>query len=380
MPFIGIGIRHNLLYPSIYICFIFLLRAIRIILENVVEYKAKFILALLMLLPNSIFSSIFICFLNRQKEPEINNKSLMGNSLIQNEKRSLHLLDNQWKILLLVIICSYFNFIDSISREFLGLIDSQFKIRIRIIEILIASIFCRFTIKTRIYKHHIVSLIIISIFLIINMLLESYIYIKIDQFKIEDFLIFLGISFVNGICRVFTDTIEKYLFEYNYLDPFKLLRLEGIFEIVFIFIMSFFKGLNEFKELSKLDDKIIYAIILLFLHFVFSGFKNIYKIHTIQLYSPMTRALADAFIDPFIIIYDMIFDTSSLKNLLDYCVNIICSIITIFFSLVYNEFLIIYSCGLELEVHKEISKRSTNMGHIELIGDYYNDNNDDPNS
>jgi len=380
MPFIGIGIRHNLLYPSTYLCFIFLSRAIRIILEEVVGYNAKFILAILMILPNSIFSYIFLYFLDRKKETKIKNKSLMRYSLIQNEKRSINMLDDLRKILLLIIICSYFNFIDSISREFLGLLDNRFKIRIRIIEILIASIFCHFTINIKIYKHHKFSLIIISIFLIINMLFELFICITDDKFKIEDFLIFLGISFVNGICRVFADTIEKYLFEYNYLNPFKLLKFEGIFEIVFILIMSFFKGLNEFKELSKLNDKIIYAIILLSLHFIFSGFKNIYKIHTIKLYSPMTRALADAFIDPFIIIYEFIVNKSSQGNLLDYlyvCVNIICSIITIFFSLVYNEFLIIYSCGLELEAHKEILKRAIiNMPELELIEDDYDDNND----
>jgi len=94
----------------------------------------------------------------------------------------------------------------------------------------------------------------------------------------------------------------------------------------------------------------------------------------------MTRALADAFIDPFIIIYEFIVHKSSQGNLLDYlyvCVNIICSIITIFFSLVYNEFLIIYSCGLELEAHKEILKRAIiNMPELELIEDDYDDNND----
>ena len=80
----------------------------------------------------------------------------------------------------------------------------------------------------------------------------------------------------------------------------------------------------------------------------------------------MTRALAESFLDPIIIIYSLISDSSD-KNLhfwLEYGINIFLSIIMTFCSCVYNDFIVLYFCGLEYNTYLEVSKRGCSMNEI----------------
>ena len=74
----------------------------------------------------------------------------------------------------------------------------------------------------------------------------------------------------------------------------------------------------------------------------------------------MTRALAESILDPFIIIYSLIIDSHDKNWLfwLYYGINILLSIIMSLCSCIYNDFIVLYFCGLEHETYLEVSKRS----------------------
>jgi len=77
----------------------------------------------------------------------------------------------------------------------------------------------------------------------------------------------------------------------------------------------------------------------------------------------MTRALAETILDPIILIYSSIIhiDIKSWFDWFYYGINIFLSIIMTFCSCVYNDFIVLYCCGLEHDTYLEISKRSLFM-------------------
>ena len=80
----------------------------------------------------------------------------------------------------------------------------------------------------------------------------------------------------------------------------------------------------------------------------------------------MTRALAESIIDPFDFIYLFINrkknnnmkNNNILNSIFYFIVIFIFLLITSFLSFVYNDFIILYCCGLEYNTHLEIQKRS----------------------
>ena len=154
--------------------------------------------------------------------------------------------------------------------------------------------------------------------------------------------------------------------EYNYIDPFKLLRNEGFIDIIFVSFFYFFKEpRNELKKLKYFNRiEILKICILLIIYSILSGFKNIYRLFTIKLYSPMTRALAESILDPIFIIYSLEFENDfrigkeQKINWIYFGIIISCSFIMVFCSCVYNEFLVLYCCRLEYQTYLEIKKRA----------------------
>ena len=162
----------------------------------------------------------------------------------------------------------------------------------------------------------------------------------------------------------FTDTIEKYLTEFNFVNPFIILIIESIFGFILVMVNSLDK--NPFIEIKNTydnpDKNFGLLIFLLFLHFAFSAGTNVYKILSNVLYSPMAKSVCIYILNPVFIIYSYFlgndFQINGESNVVYLIINIILSIIIGFFGFVYNEFLVLFICGLEYETHYVISKRS----------------------
>ena len=239
--------------------------------------------------------------------------------------------------------------------------NSQLEIRIRSIQIIISSLLCYFTLRLNIYKHQKLSLIIISLFLVFLIIIELIIASN-KKNKILSMLIVI----MSCLSRAFLDVTEKYLFDYNYINILSMLIYEGLIGI-FLFIIFFIvnksyqnQGKNILIDMSHFNWQLITFILLIILYTVISGFRNAYRVTTNKYYSPMSRALFESTLDPFLFLYNFLtfysYDEGS-KKWIYFSTVLFCLLVIAFFSLVYNDFIIFYCYGLEYNTYSEINRR-----------------------
>ena len=357
---IKFGSRKNLLYPSMLVLFIGLIK----IIENLIDdhyKKDTFTLQFFWVLSKIVFGGITTLY-NYYSLKDIQEDIDIYDD-IRSRKNSKK--DSTFKKVVLIFLASYFDFFVSVTRSFYikgDTISKSIKSRIRCFQIFIAGILCYYTIRIKLYKHHIVGLISIFITLMIIVITEI-IYKKFHLIDIiDDSYLALIVTILSNVGRAFLDTIEKYLFEFDYIEPYKVLMFEGIINIFSFY--SFFLFLGQPSQTDKFSVKepifndhsfnVAIFFVLVFFYFIFAGFRNVYRVLTIKQYSPMARALTEAIFDPF----QMAYKLRKFKNSAFYWINIICLMIMVFFSLVFNEFLILYCYGLEYNTHIEIAIRS----------------------
>ena len=364
---IKFAVRNNLYYPLMLILFTFLRNIIDILLKAIFNLKSPYFTSILIFFSEFLFGSMTIWYNNSSSQNNSKIIKSMGIKLIQ-RKTKISRSDTNLIIYILIFFASYFDFISLTYMRFYipfrNKVENDFLIKdVRSLQICISALLCYFTIKTNIARHQIVSLIIISF---CSITLFSTEIIKKEN-EITEKLINLGFTLISCTSRALFDTTEKYLLDYNFIDPFLLLLLEGIicFGLMFscIFIDNNFK--IEFEELMNISEKKYLLIGLFIIYAIFSGMKNIYRIITNKFYSPMTRALAESILDPLFTIYYFFFEIRdekfTSKFWIYFVINFICSIIMALCSSIYNEFIILYYCGLEYETLFEIRKRSINI-------------------
>jgi len=227
------------------------------------------------------------------------------------------------------------------------------------------ALFYYYVLKLPIARHQYFSLIIIGICLILVIITE-FIFQKFNIFLTYGLfaLVFL-LTFVVQFCSAMVDSIEKYLFEYNHLNSFLCLLLEGLFGFILSFIHGLFNNplddIKIFKQNNSTSDFSI-LILLLILYLILSGLKNSFRVTTTKIYSPMTTTFLDYILNPFYMIYHFSFGDDFLsneyRNYAYFFINLIISIIISFFGFVFNEFIILFCCKLEKDTHQQIVKRS----------------------
>jgi hypothetical protein len=291
----------------------------------------------------------------------------MGIPLIK-EVSSLKRPDSNLKVIVLIIFASHFEIIGAISRRYLknnevskesNLYD-EYHAKYRSSEIIIASLLCLFTLKIKVYRHHIFSLIVILLCLIA---------ISITEIFCKTYILIYGIFIlISSISRVFLDTIEKYLFDTDFVDIYKITIFEGVIDTIFTCFLFFFDEPKE--ELMNLLDnkkgvnalKYWIGIFFLLVYGALSALKNINRRYTVKYYSPMTRALAESILDPFFITYGYIENNKpNDKELISFIVTLICSIIMVFCSCIYNEIFVLYCFGLERKTHLYVFHTNSNL-------------------
>ena len=162
-----------------------------------------------------------------------------------------------------------------------------------------------------------------------------------------------------------TDSIEKYLFEYNSVNPFFALMYEGAFGFSLCFFYGIYQSpLTEIIAFQKNASPPGFSLFIfaLILFSILSGLKNSFRVITTKIYTPMTTAITDYILNPFYIILYFILEEDFLyKGKRDYSffiTNLILSIIISFFGCVYNDFVVLYFCGLEKNTYQQVSERA----------------------
>jgi len=346
-----IGIRNNLYYPLMLIVCISIRKIDEIIIKVSCEYDKGYFIIPLLIYTSQFLAGLIPIFNSEKKKTSEKNNSYSGIELIQNQS-TIDQPDNEIKIYILIIFASFFNYIGVIIRKNIN--DFHFENKVRGIQIIFSALLCYFTIRIKIYKHQLISLIVIFIVLIIILLFD----LSENRGKPINLFKYYGFGIFSCLSRTFLDTVEKYLFEFDYLNPYKVLMLEGLIGCLLLPILFITnKTTEDFNYFSeKKAWKLVLLFILLIIYLGLSLFKNIYRVLTIKLYSPMTRALAESIIDPFDFIY--LFISKEIKEITNFIVILIFLLITSFLSFVYNDFIVLYCCGLEYNTHLEIQKRS----------------------
>ena len=169
------------------------------------------------------------------------------------------------------------------------------------------------------------------------------------------FLLLINDTFTSGF-----NIIEKYLLEYNFIYPFRLLMYEGIFGICFILLFTIYQNPFEQINIIKNDnpEDLKYLIILLIIFFFLSCGRNIYRITTNKLYSPTDKALSNYIFVPFLIIINYHVNDDFYKIFFYFISNLLLSLIIVFCGIVYNEFIILFCFNLQYDTHIEVSKRA----------------------
>ena len=282
--------------------------------------------------------------------------------------------DNIFKVYLLIFIGTYFDFVEFILTSYyfpkFENISKSLNIRLGSALTLSSFILYYFLLRIEVFNHQKFSLIIIFVCLLIIILLEIIFNAIYKTLNENNFLIILLII-ISFFFIGYQDNIEKYLLEFNFINPFKLLMIEGFFGIILTFIYSFienpFDNIIEFYQTQK-TTKFIYLLICLSLFIILSGGRNSYRILTNRLYSPITKAIADSFLDPILILYYFFmgidFKFQNEKNIIFFIFNLIFSIIIFFGGIVYSELLVIYHFNLEKNTHHEVSRRATEIENI----------------
>ena len=359
-------------------------------------YKGYFIFCFLIFLSQFLSGLIPLLIYKYKNHKKTIKKKINGFKLLHG-KEKIKQADNLYKILLLLSFASYFNIIGTIvRRKYLSeinkeLLRGQFiEHRFKSIQIEVSALLSYFTLKIKIYKHQRFSLITISIILILIMIID----VIDDNENLSINIKYFLLSAFSNIARSFLDTIEKYLFDFNFLRPCSILLYEGLMGTVLIPTLLLIDN-DSFEDLSEVKkNEHIFLLITSFIIFVIiNAFKNLYRVLTIQYYSSMTRALAESILDPFILFYYLFLslrdnntetNNRNLKHFIYFFLIIFCLVIIAFCSLVYNDFIILYCFGMEKNTYIEIKKRSySNLNNAildENDSDSDEDNNDDNNA
>ena len=161
--------RHNLVYPGMLILFIGLRRIIEILIENLFESVGKYSLYTLIFISKFIAGLIAKNFSKFIIQPNSDsngrNYSIMG---IKLTKTNLEIssIDSIPKIIVLIFFASYFDIIGTIVRKNFNMNDKKNKSldeRLKGFQIISSALLCYYTIRTKIYRHNIFSLVIVFI-------------------------------------------------------------------------------------------------------------------------------------------------------------------------------------------------------------------------
>ena len=225
---------------------------------------------------------------NTVKKEEKNDQYSITIKLIKSEVTDddyFSPLDSKIKIIFLILLVSLFDAVEFILvniylPRFINLSPSLYA-RLYGIATISAFVFYIYALKLPVFRHHKFSLFIISICLLIIIATEFY-YQKFDIFlsyeQLGIAITFIAISQILCSCM---DSIEKYLFEYDYMNPFVVLMYEGFFGFFISFIV--FIDSNYFHDIALIyknysSGKFVLFIFLLIIYMILSAGKNLYRI------------------------------------------------------------------------------------------------------
>ena len=319
---------------------------------------------------------IFIYFRTKTEKTKEENdyyKKIASNNIYSKKIR-----ENKFKIffIILTIAIGYNNYISSKM-----LLKGKTIFEIRIYHVIFNTIFCKIILGYEIYKHQLLSLILILI---------GWVFISIPVFiKLTTDDIYYNVLFFFGaIFYPLYLVLLKYIIENYYISIYLDMFFIGVILLILSTVLTIINSTlvySDFSDLINIFDSAYNKILLFFAFFSGTIVKFIFCI-IIENFSPNIFVLTNVTSSIITWIYNVGF-----KKKPDTTSNIICLSIGYFIILIscfiYNEIIILNFFNLNENTNFNIKERnvndrllSENFAEIELndIGDYYlkNDSND----
>ena len=160
----------------------------------------------------------------------------------------------------------------------------------------------------------------------------------------------------------------------------------NLYLLLFLLFQKIFFETEQLKKffVKKNSGKICGFIFLLLGNLLVSAIRRVYQIYCNVVYSPTIKSLADYIVVPFHNILSFINEQDFYQSKVYFVICEIFGIIIDFFGLVYNEFIVLFCCGLEHDTKVDISSRAklsiNNPKNLSLnniqIEDIYSENRD----
>ena len=312
------------------------------------------------------------------KEKEI-NKNTLELSLIYNDnsKRT-----NKYKLLMLI---SLLEFIGRFTDFFFFAIFGVSRIRggeiswLISIDFLSRIIFSSLLLKSKLYTHHIIT-IILTIISLCSMSASAF--IVIDKKDLGNWKYFFSVG-IRFIVIPLEDVLNKILFNEKFLLPHILMFYRGIFTaILFILLIpililiknhtkgDYFSLRHKEKQVNEL-----FQLFLVFTYIVFYSFRNFCIMKVIYFFSPQHVSFL---IEVFYIFILLRCRIRAHDITIVIITDLICLFIIVSSTLIFNEMVIINACGMNNHTKKSlILKESQENKDINLyINSEQNDNNE----
>lgn len=374
---IKIGIRNNLFFPFMSIIFTYARKIETILMGKIIGFNGSLLLTLIMFLSEIISGIIFFLYEKKYFTLPKKRKTVMSLEIkLKENSDEIKPNDTQLTIYLYIFVIAYIDFFEFMVDtlyipKYKNISDSLF-IRLKTILTLCSGIISLFLLKFSIYKHQKFSLLMIF-FCLISVIIVEYIFMESNT----NFFFVLFLIFMNYFFDSFFDVIEKYLLDFDFINRFKLIFLEGIFGFILTSFYSFVE--NPFKEIKAVYEEKKYKFYLLInflvIYFLLCAGRNIYRVMTNKMYFPITRSLTDSILDPLLLIYYYLFEndfyikSKNEQNIIFFLINLFLSLTFVFFGCVYNEVLVLQCCELDYDTYYQVSRRATSseVDEMELI-------------
>ena len=234
--------------------------------------------------------------------------------------------------------------------------------------------------KTKVFKHHKLSIILITIGFIILIPIDILTVQNSNRINAKLTYVYIGVVFYRGIFFPFEDTIVKQVYSNEYILPEYVMFLRGLGQLILIIfitpILYFFLWSNESFDFVDNIAHIIITIII----YTFSSFIKAYLLLKIIYYFSSQSV-------SFLIISESL--TGSISSIIKFfsffkkrqlaiitfVIEIIVILITTFGTLVYDEIIVIKKWGLDTNVAREIASRAKiETDSISVIDDNISEN------
>ena len=228
------------------------------------------------------------------------------------------------------------------------------------LDIIMRYIFSIFILKTKIYKHHKISIIVISIGGLFITVADIIDYTIIDNNNIGTILYFISILLIRVIAYPYEHTLIRKLFQENFILPEKLQFIRGIIDSIIMIILSIilYFSLEVDLKLNLEFEYIIAGISYIIVDFIreFLLFKIIYYMSAQSVsFLIIAKSIAN-------VIYEIIDFARNEKDtdtddIIFYVLEILGFLVILFATFVYEEIIIINKCNLDFYTKKRIIER-----------------------